>query len=234
MRDDDDDTEDDGGVGVGGMAKKGQGATESDDAWSLPIPDQERVIHSSRKRRKKTRMRKRTRPEKRSDRPMMHERSPLSSSPSSSLEVVQGSKGENEDDVVTWARLCWRWSGGWWSSPRLWWRYPDFWGERDRLACATARDVEGDGGGEGLVLQSSAGRVRLLGVGDTCAFGGLVPVGRAVGEIGRARVQEAGAGERIGGVRVAEAVAGEGEAGSDPGCYRLGPCCEPALFIYYF
>jgi hypothetical protein len=72
MRDGDDDTEG-GGVGVGRMAKKGQGTTERDDALSLLIPDQERVRHSSRRRRRKTRMRKRTRPEKRSDTPMMHE-----------------------------------------------------------------------------------------------------------------------------------------------------------------
>lgn len=61
-----------GGVGgVGEMAKKGQGATERDDASLLPIPDQETEIHSSRKRRRRTKMRRRTRPEKRSDRSMM-------------------------------------------------------------------------------------------------------------------------------------------------------------------
>lgn len=128
MRDGDDVGDDDGGAG--GMARKGQCATEwDDDASLLPIPDQETEIHSSRKRRRK-KMRKRTKPEKRSDRPMMREGELLSPSPSpSNLEGVRGSKGENEGDVVTWARPCWRWSDGWWSSPGLLWRHSDFWGE---------------------------------------------------------------------------------------------------------
>lgn len=112
------------------------------------------------------------------------------------------------------------------------WRHSDFWGERDRLACATVRDGgDGEDGGEGLVPQSSAVRVRPLG--DTCAFGGPVPGGRTVGEIGHVRVLRAGVGVRIGGARVAGAAVEEEGVGSDPGCCRFGPCCEPALSIIF-
>lgn len=219
------------GDGVGGRAKKGQGATErGDDASLLPIPDQETEIHSSRKKRKRTKMRKRMRPEKRSDRPMMRE-GELSSLLSSNLEVVRGSKGDSEGDVVTWARPCWRWLDGWWSAPGLQWRHSDFWGVCDRLACATARDVDVGVGGEGLVSQSNAVRVRPPG--DTCAFGEPVPGGRVVGDICRARVLGAGVGVRIGGAHVAGAAVEEEGVGNDLGCCHFGLCCEPALSIIF-